>query len=67
VRFPCAHAAASTPVQRLGVILAHPPGRISLPRFGSWDEFDLKVLVRGARKTPAVSDPITIITGKISA
>ena len=34
MRFPCVHAAATTPVQRLGVILAHPPGRISLPRFG---------------------------------
>ena len=34
VRFPCVHAAASTPVQRLGVILLISPDRISLPRFG---------------------------------
>ena len=35
VRFPCVHAAASTPVQQLGVIFAHSPSRISLPRYGS--------------------------------
>src|SRR5712671_1577532 len=34
VRFPCVHAAATTPVQRLGVLFAHSPGRISLPRKG---------------------------------
>jgi len=33
--FPCVHAAATTPVQRLGVLFAHSPGRISLPRKGS--------------------------------
>jgi len=31
---PCGHAAASTPVQQLGVIFAHSPNRISLPRYG---------------------------------
>jgi hypothetical protein len=34
VRFPCVHAAATTPVQRLGVLFAHSPSRISLPRKG---------------------------------
>src|SRR5215212_2582888 len=34
VRFPCVHAAATTPVQRLGVVFAHSPSRISLPRKG---------------------------------
>src|SRR4029079_1896684 len=33
-RFPCVHAAATTPVQRLGVLFAHSPSRISLPRKG---------------------------------
>jgi hypothetical protein len=33
--FPCVRAAASTPVQQLGVIFAHSPSRISLPRYGS--------------------------------
>jgi hypothetical protein len=32
VRFPCVHAAATTPVQQLGVVFAHSPSRISLPR-----------------------------------
>ena len=34
MRFPCVHAAATTPVQRLGVVFAHSPSRISLPRKG---------------------------------
>ncbi|UIF84705.1 alcohol dehydrogenase catalytic domain-containing protein [Cupriavidus necator] len=34
LRFPCAHAVATTPAQRLGVLPAHPPSRISLPRTG---------------------------------
>ena len=34
VRFPCVHAAATTPVQQLGVLFAHSPSRISLPRKG---------------------------------
>jgi len=34
VRFPCVHAAATTPVQRLGVLFAHSPHRFSLPRKG---------------------------------
>ena len=34
VRFPCVHAAATTPVQRLGVLLAHLTRRVSLPRKG---------------------------------
>jgi hypothetical protein len=34
VRFPCVHAAATTPVQRLGVLFAHSPSRISIPRKG---------------------------------
>ena len=32
VRFPCVHAVATTPAQRLGVQPAHSPSRISLPR-----------------------------------
>jgi hypothetical protein len=35
VRFPCVHAVANTPVQRLGVFFAHLSSRISLPRNGS--------------------------------
>jgi hypothetical protein len=35
VRFPCVHAVATTPAQRLDVLLAHSPSRISLPRNGS--------------------------------
>src|SRR5271165_4115852 len=31
VRFPCVHAAATTPVQRLGVLFARSPSRISPP------------------------------------
>src|SRR6266851_6244121 len=34
VRFPCVHAAATTPAQRLGVLFAQSPSRISLPRKG---------------------------------
>ena len=34
VRFPCVHAVATTPAQRLGVSFAHSPSRISLPRKG---------------------------------
>jgi len=34
VRFPCVRAAATTPVQQLGVLFAHSPSRISLPRKG---------------------------------
>ena len=34
VRFPCVHAAATTPVQQMGVLFAHSPSRISLPRKG---------------------------------
>ena len=34
MRFPCVHAAATTPVQRLGVVFAHSPRHISLPRKG---------------------------------
>src|SRR5919202_3183638 len=34
VRFLCVHAAATTPVQRLGVVFARSPSRISLPRKG---------------------------------
>jgi hypothetical protein len=33
VRFPCVHAAATTPVQQLGVICALAPSHISLPRY----------------------------------
>src|SRR6202521_3161116 len=34
VRFPCVHAAATTPVQQMGVVLArNSPIRVSLPRF----------------------------------
>ena len=33
-RFPCVRAAATTPVQRLGVLVARSPSRISLPRKG---------------------------------
>jgi hypothetical protein len=33
VRFPCVHAAATTPVQRLGAVFARAPNRVSLPRF----------------------------------
>src|SRR5215469_5230528 len=34
VRFPCVHAAATTPVQQMGVFVAHTcPIHISLPRF----------------------------------
>src|SRR6266851_5351955 len=32
VRLPCVHAAATTPVQQLGVVFAHSPSHISLPR-----------------------------------
>jgi hypothetical protein len=35
VRFPCVHAIATTPAQRLGACFAHFPSRISLPRNGS--------------------------------
>jgi hypothetical protein len=35
VRFPCVHAVATTPAQRLGVSLLTHPSRISLPRYGS--------------------------------
>ena len=35
VRFPCVHAAATTPAQRLGASSTHFPSRISLPRYGS--------------------------------
>jgi hypothetical protein len=34
VRFPCAHAIATTPAQQLGAFLARFPSRISLPRKG---------------------------------
>ena len=34
MRFPCVRAAATTPVQQLGVLFAHSPSRISLPRKG---------------------------------
>ena len=34
VRFPCVHAVATTPAQRLGVLPAHSPSRINLPRYG---------------------------------
>src|SRR6266567_237111 len=35
VRFPCVHAVATTPAQRLGVLIfARSPSRISLPRKG---------------------------------
>src|SRR5205807_8769335 len=34
VRFPCVHAAATTPVQRLGILVAHLTQRVSLPRKG---------------------------------
>src|SRR5260370_1938541 len=35
VRFPCVHAVATTPAQRLGVLLrSFTPSRISLPRKG---------------------------------
>src|SRR6266436_7902867 len=34
VRFPCVHAAATTPAQRLGVVFAQSPSRVSLPRTG---------------------------------
>src|SRR6266853_1284008 len=34
VRFPCVHAAATTPAQRLGVVFAQSPSRVSLPRKG---------------------------------
>src|ERR1700680_2926059 len=36
VRFPCVHAVATTPAQRLGVLLRSlHPSRVSLPRYGS--------------------------------
>src|SRR3981189_2445907 len=35
VRFPCVHAVATPPAQRLGASSAHFPSRISLPRYGS--------------------------------
>jgi hypothetical protein len=35
VRFPCVHAVATTPAQRLGASSARFPSRISLPRYGS--------------------------------
>ena len=34
-RFPCVHAAATTPVRRRGVAFAHTPSHISLPRHDS--------------------------------
>src|SRR5271165_386399 len=34
VRFPCVHAAATTPAQRLGSSSAQSPSRINLPRKG---------------------------------
>ncbi len=34
MRFPCVHAAATTPAQRLGVFSLISPSRISLPRLG---------------------------------
>jgi hypothetical protein len=34
VRFPCVHAAATTPVQRLDVVFARASSRVSLPRKG---------------------------------
>ena len=33
VRFPCVHAAATTPVRRMGVVFALSPNRTSLPRY----------------------------------
>jgi hypothetical protein len=35
VRFPCVHAVATTPAQRLGASSARFPSRVSLPRYGS--------------------------------
>jgi hypothetical protein len=35
VRFPCVHAVATTPAQRLGASSTHFPSRVSLPRYGS--------------------------------
>src|SRR5713226_4481800 len=34
VRFPCVHAVATTSAQRLGVLFARSPSRVSLPRKG---------------------------------
>ena len=34
MRFPCVHAAATTPVRRLGVFFARSPSHVSLPRYG---------------------------------
>ena len=34
VRFPCVHAVATTPAQRLGILFARFPSRINLPRKG---------------------------------
>src|ERR1700687_3322075 len=34
MRFPCVHPVATTPAQRLGVLPAYSPSRISLPRIG---------------------------------
>ncbi len=34
VRFPGVHALATTPARRLGVLSAHFPSRVSLPRYG---------------------------------
>jgi hypothetical protein len=34
VRFPCVHAVATTPAQRLRILFARYPNRISLPRKG---------------------------------
>jgi hypothetical protein len=34
VRFPCVHAAATTPARRLDAFFARSPNRISLPRYG---------------------------------
>ena len=36
VRFPCVHAVATTPAQRLGYCIALPPSRINLPQNGCW-------------------------------
>jgi hypothetical protein len=36
LRFPCVHAVATTPAQRLGSHFALSPSRISLPHYGYW-------------------------------
>jgi len=43
VRFPCVHALATTPAQRLGAYLALFPSRISLPRYG--DRVGLRIVL----------------------